>query len=317
VRALDEEVARCDVVHIHAMWEEMQHQACRAAQRAAKPYVLTPHGMLDPWNMTKSRLAKQAYLMLRMRPNLQRVSLLHYTTEIERRSVARLKLRPPTIVEPLGLDMREFEHLPPRGMFRRHHPHIGNRPIILVLGRVHYGKGVELLLPAAAAMKRHDAVIVIAGPWTSAGEAFEAKLRPMLEPIRDRVILTGLIGGGDKLAALVDADLLALPSFHENFGLAVIEALACGTPVVVSDQVNLHPDISAAGVGGVVPLDAAALANELDRWLDDNELRRAASARAPAFVRERYDWDAIARRWVEHYRTVAAAPAAPASGSAA
>jgi glycosyltransferase involved in cell wall biosynthesis len=166
-------------------------------------------------------------------------------------------------------------------------------------------------------MKRHDAVIVIAGPWTSAGEAFEAKLRPMLEPIRDRVILTGLIGGGDKLAALVDADLLALPSFHENFGLAVIEALACGTPVVVSDQVNLHPDISAAGVGGVVPLDAAALANELDRWLDDNELRRAASARAPAFVRERYDWDAVARRWVEHYRTVAAAPAAPASGSAA
>src|SRR5205823_1032369 len=120
-----------------------------------------------------------------------------------------------------------------------------------------------------------------------------------------RVIFSGMLGGDDKLAALVDADLLSAPSYHENFGLAVIEALAVGTPVVVSDQVNIHPEISAEKVGGVVGLDVSALAHELDRWLDDAPRRAAASQRAPAFVRERYDSNTIARHWVEHYRRAA------------
>jgi glycosyltransferase involved in cell wall biosynthesis len=110
-----------------------------------------------------------------------------------------------------------------------------------------------------------------------------------------------MVGGDDRLAVLRDADVLALPSYHENFGLAVIESLAVGTPVVISDQVYLHPEISRGGVGGVVPMNVGALARELDRWLGDEALRLDASRRAPAFVRERYDWDTIARRWVGHY----------------
>src|SRR5687768_2010235 len=115
-----------------------------------------------------------------------------------------------------------------------------------------------------------------------------------------------MIEGAEKLAALHDADLLAAPSYHENFGLAVIEALACGTPVVISDQVNLHPDIAAAGVGGVVPLDVDALACELDRWIGDQPMRRAAGERARDFARDRYDWDTIAGRWVGHYESLCA-----------
>ena len=296
-------VAAADVVHVHAMWEQMQHEACRAAQTLQKPYVFTPHGMLDPWNMQKSRIAKQMFLALRMKKNLQRASLLHYTTEIEQQWVARMNLKPPTIVEPLGLDVSEFDELPPRGTFRAKHPRLADKPIILFLGRVHYGKGLELLVPALAQMKRSDAMLVIAGPNAEGyGETIE---RLMAEHrVTERVIFTGMIAGQEKLAALADADLLSAPSFHENFGLAVIEALACGTPVVISDQVNIYPDIQAAGVGGVVPMDVAALAREIDRWLEDESMRRTAAAKAPAFVRERYDWDQIARRWVDHYRGV-------------
>ena len=296
-------VAAADVVHVHAMWEQMQHEACRAAQTLQKPYVFTPHGMLDPWNMQKSRIAKQMFLALRMKKNLQRASLLHYTTEIEQQWVARMNLKPPTIVEPLGLDVSEFDERPPRGTCRAKHPRLADKPVILFLGRVHYGKGLELLVPALAQMKRSDAMLVIAGPNAEGyGETIE---RLMAEHrVTERVIFTGMIAGQEKLAALADADLLSAPSFHENFGLAVIEALACGTPVVISDQVNIYPDIQAAGVGGVVPMDVAALARELDRWLEDEPMRRAAAAKAPAFVRERYDWDQIARRWVGHYRGV-------------
>jgi glycosyltransferase involved in cell wall biosynthesis len=268
-----------------------------------KPYVLTPHGMLDPWNMKKSRLAKQFFLWLRMRNNLERAALLHFTTSIERDWVARMKLAPPTIVEPLGLDVAAYHDLPPLGTFRARLD--GHHPMILYLGRIHYGKGLELLVPALAKMKRSDARLVVAGPDFA---GYGGVIRALAESHRvsGRIVYTGMIEGLEKLAALHDADLLAAPSYHENFGLAVIEALACGTPVVVSDQVNLHPDISAAGVGGVVPLDSDALACELDRWLDDDQRRTTAGQRARAFVRERYDWDSIARRWVSHYGKVCA-----------
>lgn len=170
--------------------------------------------------------------------------------------------------------------------------------MILFLGRIHYGKGLELLAPALARMKRTDAMLVVAGPDA---DGYSATIRSLSKGVEDRIIYTGMLSGRDRLAALVDADLLSLPSYHENFGLAVIESLACGTPVVISDQVNLHPEVKATGVGGVVPMDVDPLARELDRWLDDEPMRRAAAEKAPVFVRERYDWDAIARRWVGHY----------------
>ena len=301
--ALTDEVQRADVVHVHGMWEQMQHEASRAAYRLHKPYVFTPHGMLDPWNMQKSRLAKQIFLALRMRKNLQRAALLHYTTEIERGWVERMKLTPPAIVEPLGLDVSEFEPLPPRGTFRAKYPKLGEAPMILFLGRVHYGKGLELLVPALAKMKRRDAMLVVAGPDAEGyGKVVDRLIAEY--GVDGRVIFTGMIGPGDRLAALVDADLLSAPSYHENFGLAVIEALAAGTPVVVSDQVNTYPQIAAEKLGGVVPLDVEALARELDRWLDDDALRRSAAGRAREFVRERYDWNVIARHWVGHYQRV-------------
>jgi glycosyltransferase involved in cell wall biosynthesis len=305
---LEEEIAQADVVHVHAVWEEMQYRAMRTAQRLGKPYVLTPHGMLDPWNMTKSRLAKQLFLSLRLRRNFERASLIHYTTEMERDMVARLNFSPPAFVEPLGLDHSEFANLPPRGTFRRKHASVGDGAMILFLGRIHAGKGLEVLLPALALMKRTDAVLVVAGPDA---EGYRAQVEPLAGNAQGRIIFTGMVAGEQKLAVLRDADVLALPSFHENFGLSVIEALAVGTPVVVSDQVYLHPELTRAGVGGVVPLEAgprgaAALARELDRWLDDPELRREAGAKGAAWAAERFDWSVIARRWVEHYRRAAA-----------
>jgi glycosyltransferase involved in cell wall biosynthesis len=294
------EIAVADVVHVHAMWEEMQHQACRAARRLKKPYVMTPHGMLDAWNMRKSRLAKRLFLALRMRRNLDEAALLHFATETERTGVAKYHLKPPAIVEPLGLDLSELADLPPRGSFRQTYPQIGDRAIILFLGRVHYGKGLELLIPALAQMRWKDAVLVIAGPDA---DGYGKTFRQLADRfhIGDRVIYTGMIAGREKLAALRDATVLSAPSYHENFGLAVIEALAVGTPVVISNEVYVHREISRAGVGGVVSLDVAALAQELDRWLDDAALRASASEKAPAFVREQYDWDTIARHWVGHY----------------
>src|SRR5205085_5928140 len=102
-------------------------------------------------------------------------------------------------------------------------------------------------------------------------------------------------------AALSDSYVLAHPSFHENFGVAVVEALACGCPAIVSDQVYLHPEITRAGVGSVTKTDADDVADELNRWLANPALRDEASDRARAFARSHFDWRAVGERWLEHY----------------
>ena len=299
-------IADADVVHVHGLWEEIQHRAAIESYRARVPYIVTPHGMLSPWSLAHRGLKKRIYLALRARHDLNRAAALHFTDEVERDLVASLKLAAPAIVERLIVDLAEFDSLPPRGEFRRPYPHLENRRVVLFLGRLHRVKGLELLIPAMAQVKPADAVLVLAGP--DSGDGYRAHLEDLARKsgVADRVIFAGMLYGRDRVAAFVDADLFVLPSYQENFGVVVIESLAAGTPVVVSDQVNIHRQISENQLGGVVSPDVSALAAELRRWLGDVSLRSAAAARARPFVRREYDRLQIARRWVKHYDRVAA-----------
>jgi glycosyltransferase involved in cell wall biosynthesis len=299
--AIDRAAAGADVIHVHALWEEAQHLAAVIARRRRVPYVLAPHGMLDPWSLRQSKWVKRLYMFWRLRYDLNRAAAIHFTTTIERDlAAATLRLAPASIVEPNGLDFSEFDPPPARGRFRASHAIAPDRPVVLFLSRIHPKKGLDLLVPALARSGLADALLVIAGPDES-GYRPEVERLIAQHALGDRVLFTGMLKGAARVEAFVDADLFALPSYQENFGIAVAEALACGTPVVISDQVNIHPEITAAGVGGVVPLDVERLAAELRRWMTDISLRQTAAARAPGFVRERYDWNQIARRWAGHY----------------
>ena len=295
-------VAGCDVLHVHALWEEVQHRAARAAQAGGVPYVIRPCGMLDPWSLARGSLKKRIYMSARLRRNLDDAAAIHFTTPAEAEAAGNLGLRTPVVLEPNGVELGEFLSAPPRGSFRERHPAIGCRPMVLFLGRVHTGKGLELLIPAFARMRLPEAVLVVAGPDSDYRTAADAEVKRL--GLGDRVLFTGMLHGPERVAALVDADVFCLPSHHENFGIAVVEALAAGTPVIVSDQVAIHPQVSAARVGGVVPLDVDALARELHRWLTDHVLRSAAAARAATVAREQYDWNFIAERWAGHYRKI-------------
>jgi glycosyltransferase involved in cell wall biosynthesis len=300
-------ISQSDVVHIHGLWEEIQHQAATVARQRGVPYLITPHGMLDPWSLSQSAIKKRLYLALRLRHDLNNAAAIHFTDEVERDLTAPLKLTAPALVERLIIDLHDFASLPPRGQFRAKYRELltDDRPIVLFLGRLHHKKGLELLIPAMADVKPGNAVLVIAGP--DSGDGYRARLEALArqQGIADRTLFTGMLYGGDRVAALVDADVFALPSYQENFGVAVIESLAAGTPVVISDQVNIHRQISENRLGGVVRTDASSVAAELTRWLTDATLRQDASRRAPEFVRAQYDREQIARRWAEHYARLA------------
>jgi glycosyltransferase involved in cell wall biosynthesis len=302
--AVDRAVGNADVVHVHALWEEIQHQAPRAAQRRGVPYVVTPHGMLAPWSRTQGgwvhRWGKRAYLALRLRKNLERAAAIHFTTPVERDLVAPMRLRATTIVEPVGIDFSEFEQLPPRGLFRRRYPQLGEQPLVLFLSRLSPQKGLDVLIPAFAQLKG-DAMLVLAGPdYDNYGQSVRGWVtRHKLE---DRVIFTGMLHGAERIQAFRDADLFVLPSHHENFGIVVAEAMAVGTPVVISREVNIWQEVLAAGAGAAVQSgDDRELSAELTRWLADPAMRAAAGEKARAFARSHYDWGRIAKNWVGHY----------------
>ena len=303
IKLTEKAVAGADVVHIAGMWEEIQHRAAREAVRQNVPYVISPHGMLDPWSLRRSKWVKRAALAWRVRKNLNRAAALHFTCAVERDLVAGLKLRPSSVVEPNGLDLSEFEDLPPADQFRKHHRTLQNqRPIVLFLSRIDPKKGLDLLIPAFAAGPK-EAMLVIAGP-DLIGYQREVEAMVRQHAIQDRVIFTGMLRGRDRVEAMAAATIFALPSYQENFGIVVAESLAAGVPVIISDQVNIHAEITAAGVGGVVPAQIEPLARELRRWLGDEPLRSQAALMCRPFVREHYDWNKIAERWKKHYAQI-------------
>ncbi len=291
------------IVHIHAIWEEIQHRAATIARELNVPYVITPHGMLDPWSLSQRSTKKRLYMFLRLRRDLNHASALHFTTDIERDLTAPLQLAPDPIVEPYCLDLSEFHNLPQRGYLRKRFPQIGNRKIVLFFSRLHPKKGLDLLIPAFARGAPKDSVLVLAGPVAA---DYEREVDRMIEQnkLGDRVIKTGMLYNGSRVAALRDADLFVLPSYQENFGIAVVEALAAGVPVIISDQVNIHPTISRARVGAVIPTEIESLIAQLNHWLSDDATRHSAAGRTRDFVFDEYDATRSVRRWTAHYARV-------------
>lgn len=298
---LCEHIGWADLVHIHGIWEEIQYQACVLSHGLNKPFIVRPAGMLDPWSMRQKGLKKKLYLHFRLVGHLKRATAMHFTAEDERKLAWKtLGFETASFVEPNGIHSSNFEDLPTRQDLETLCPQARDRQVITFLGRLHHKKGLDLLIPAMETLADRRVLLILAGP----GEAsYVNSLKQKVEEagLSDSVVFTGMLSGEKKLAALAGADIFVLPSYQENFGVAIIEALACGTPVVISDQINIHESIRQAGVGTVIPTDVTALSEALKHWLDDDQMRLAAHEKARDFVLANYDWHTLARRWTQHY----------------
>ncbi len=300
LQVLAGQIQCADIVHIHGLWEEPQHSAVVLARKYNKPYLIRPCGMLDAWCLNQKRWKKQLYYEWRQKSDLNGAAALHFTGEMERQGALPLKLKTSAIIEPNGVDLEKFEALPSAKLFAQTHLPVNARRTIVFIGRIHPIKGLDLLIPAFAKANLADTILCVLGPDEGKYQAVVEQLSRQCG-IADKVLFTGILSGELIRSALVEADLFVLPSYHENFGNAVIEALACGTPVIVSDQVGLSSEIQQAEVGAVVPLDIDILGREISRWMSDSKLRGTAAQRARPFVWERYDWNQIAARWKTHY----------------
>ncbi|NBW87592.1 MAG: glycosyltransferase, partial [Planctomycetia bacterium] len=264
-------VAAHDVVHAHGVWEELQYQVAQACLAERIPFVIRCCGLLDEWSLRRKWLKKAVYRLWRLDRMLADADAIHCTTAAEAVSTGTLRCPTPIVVEPNGIALEDFASLPERGGFRRSLA-IGDAPLIVFLGRIHPGKGVEYLIPALAQMRTPGATLAVVGS-DSAGYRDEMDRLADTLGVRDRIAFVGPLTGRRKIEALVDADVFCLPSQHENFGISIVEAMAAGRAVVVSEHVGVKEEILAAGAGSVTSLEPARIAAALDDWLGDVRAR--------------------------------------------
>lgn len=302
--ALRRDVPRADLVTIHSLNLFPQYAAFTEAIRAGVPYIVTPHGSLDPWLARNSRFAKRVTNALWQRRMLANAAAIHFTTEEEADRAGDLAASTPHVVLPNGVDISRFSAPRPRGPFRTRYLDGFDGHVVLFLGRIAKKKGIDLLIRGfAAATSNRDARLVIAGPDDESLTQELAQLADRVG-IRARVRFIGPVYGHQQLDALAAADVWALTSHTENFGNAVIEAMAAGCPVLVSTEVNLAPQIEEAQAGVVTQLSVDTIASSLRLLLDNSELRErlASSGRALA---QTFNWSVIAPELVQMFNAVA------------
>lgn len=294
---LRQEAGRFDVVVVHGLWQYHGFAVHRALGRTGNPpYFIFSHGMLDPWFKRQyplKHVKKLLYWWPAERRVLRDAQAVLFTCEEERvlarQSFAGYRCRERVVA--FGTVGAGGDAALQREAFYRHLPEVQRRPFWLFLGRIHVKKGVDLLIDAygALASKGNETLppLVIAGPCNDADYLRELQARARARCPAGSVLWPGMITGDVKWGALRAAETFVLPSHQENFGIAVAEALSCGTPVLISDKVNIWREIEADSSGLVEPDDLAGTSRLLTRWraLDEKTRGQMRAAASESFER--------------------------------
>ncbi|MGF1496311.1 MAG: hormogonium polysaccharide biosynthesis glycosyltransferase HpsP [Elainellaceae cyanobacterium] len=289
-----------DVAHIHALFSPVSSLAAAIARTRHLPYILRPLGTLDPLDLQKKRQAKQLYAALLERANLAGAAALHFTSAQEAQTSHRFGIPTQDWILPLGVEpILSLTHPPTHSLT---HP-----PTLLFLSRIAPKKGLDLLVPALEKLAEEGLGFrfVLAGSNPQEPE-YERQVGDRLQSslLASRTTITGFVTGEAKQSLLHRADLFVLPSYYENFGIAVAEAMAAGIPVVISDQVHIWPEVEQAEAGWVVPCEVGALTAGLRLALQNGDERRRRGQNARNLAQTRYSWGAIAQDLIAHYTTL-------------
>jgi glycosyltransferase involved in cell wall biosynthesis len=302
--ALHKNIPRFQLVHINSLYQFPSSIAAYYCRKYQIPYILRPHGTLDPYLYRRHPLRKRLYEALIERRNLATAAAVQFTTAEEMKLASSFNLRFRGIVIPHGV---EIDTLPPActTLATSLWPELNEKRVVLFLGRINFKKGLDILVAAFGRVlrQRRDTHLVLAGPDTN---GYEARVRRWLaeEQATHNVTFTGMVERERKISLLNRADLFVLPSYTENFGIAVVEAMAAGLPVLVSNRVNLWPEIQNAGAGIVINPDVGELTTALLTLLDHPSHAMEMGARGRLLALERFSWESVGERLMCLYREI-------------
>ena len=295
-QALDSNVESFDIVHLHSVFLWPTSAGAKAARRAGVPYVLSPRGMLvGDLICRKSFLAKRAWITLFERRNIEKAAVVHLTSEVEALELRTLGfrcVRSAIVANGIELPDNKLQNDDSIAAFA------SDRPYVVFLGRLNWKKGLDRLIPAMQQVTNAD--LLIAGND-------EENYRPKLEVlarrcgVTDRVRFLGPVHGERKWALLSSAQFLALPSYSENFGNVVLEAMAARCAVVVTPEVGLAKMVQETGCGVVATGDPKNFGLEMKRLLDDHERRRCMGNAGRRAVEAEFTWNLVSKRMLDVY----------------
>ena len=336
-RWLHQHAAEYDLAHLHALFSPVISAAATVARVRHLPYILRPLGTLDPADLRKKKQLKQIYSAVWERGNIAGAAALHFTSTQEAKISERFGLKTRDLVIPLGVDADslarfscgdaartpglEASDLPAAVRAaspqenRERTPETArqqlgipsDRPLVLFLSRIEPKKGLSLLFPALEQLLAEglDFHFVLAGSNPQDPE-YESKMRSLIaaSPLASRTAITGFVTGALKASLLREADLFVLPSFYENFGIAVAEAMVAGTAVCISRGVYIWEDVENASAGWVCEAEADALVGVLREAIQNPEECRLRGVNGRAFARQAYSWQAIGQQTIQAYREI-------------
>ena len=313
-RWLRNHVAAYDLLHIHALFSFSVASAAWWASHYRVPYVVRPLGTLNRWGIENRRpWLKQASLRLIDGRVLSGAAAVHYTSQEEQEEGAMAASVSRPVVIPNPVDFQFDRNQLPACWLRSRYPAIAGRRIILFLSRLHPKKGIDLLLVSFARLRAQipNIALVLGG---AGEEPFVERLRRQARElgIESDVVWTGFLEGDAKKAAMAEAEVFVLPSYSENFGVAVVEAMVCGLPVIVSDQVGIHRHISAAAAGLVVSCREDDLTAAILQVLANDSLRSTLAHNGLALA-QTFSVTAVTDQLLRLYRDLISSTRAPST----
>lgn len=296
--------AEFDLAHLHALFSPIISGAATVARYRHLPYILRPLGTLDRADLQKKQQLKRIYTALWERENIAQAAAIHFTSQEEARVSDRFGLNTKDMIIPLGvnpienasnIDVRNQLGIPQ------------DKFLVLFLSRIEPKKGLDLLLPALGNLLQQglDFHFVLAGS-NPQNPDYEAKIRAEIEasPLASRTTMPGFVREPLKSALLNQADLFVLPSYYENFGIAVAEAMAAGTAVCISRGVYIWEDVENADAGWVCHQDLADLIRVIAEAVANPDVCRQRGLRGREYARKHYSWEAIARETITAYADI-------------
>ncbi len=295
-------ITEYDLVHVHAIFSYASTIAMAIARIKKVPYINRPLGQLCEWSLQQSKLRKQIYLNVIERSNLLHSKSLHFTAQQEQVEFNLLALNIPNFILPHGVQIptlipdaqdqiRQILQIPDR------------RPLILFMSRLHQKKGLEYLISALGKLKKYNFAFAIAG---SGEPDYVNQIKDLLvtHDICDRTHLLGFVKGETKNLYLQGADLFALTSHSENFGIAAIEALASGTPVLITDGVAIAPMVKEYAIGYATKLDVEAITSTLESFLQNFDTTVPNRQNYQQIISENYSWQSISIQLAKIYQAI-------------
>lgn len=293
-----------DIVHIHGVWEMALYRIANLCKKMGIPYIICAHGMLDIWSLKQKWLKKKIALKLLYEKMLLNAVALHALNKYEENILKKYKYIDNIFILHNGIDTNLCLSDKENCSISLHYPELSNKQFVLFMGRIHYKKGIDLLADAwiiIAKKKPHIRLLLIGTRADNSIINFWRKIKSA--DLEKSVLEVGPVYSKLKYELLRQCSCFVLPSRQEGFSIAVLEALCCGAPVVISDECHFK-EVKTEGMGIICDLVPEYIAEGISHYLDNPSLHKDVREKRRTYVEKNHNWQDIANKSISIYSDI-------------